>query len=118
MKIIYCLVVIILISACGNKKAEIVEEIKKVKGELGRAKLNQDSYQRASTHLRLYETSPKSVAYIYKEAIESDKKYLKEADPDILNNSRKLDSVALIWEDKVRDYTYRLDSLEMEYRKY
>lgn len=118
MKIIYCLLVIIVLSACGNKKAEIVEEIKKVKGELGSAKLNQDAYRNASTHLRLYETSPKSVAHIYKEAIETDKKYLRETDPQILNNPQKLDSIALIWEEKVRNYTYSLDSLELELKKY
>lgn len=117
MKYIYILVVTLLFS-CGNKKAEIVEEIKRVKIELGRAKLNQDAYRKAGTHLKLYETSPQSVAHIYKEAIETDRKYLKETDPEVLNNPKKLDSVALIWEDKVRDYTYTLDSLEMELKKY
>jgi pullulanase/glycogen debranching enzyme len=118
MKSFYYLLVISFSISCGNKKAAIVEEIKKTKGELGRAKLNQDAYSKASTHLRLYETSPKSVANIYKEAIETDKKYLTEADPEILNSPKKLDSVAMIWEAKVRDYTYSLDSLEMELKKY
>jgi hypothetical protein len=118
MKSFCYLLAIILFTACGNKKAEIVEEIKKVKGELGRAKLNRDSYRSAGTHLRLYETSPKSVAHIYKEAIETDKKYLKEVDSEVLNNPKKLDSIALIWEEKARDYAYRLDSLEMELKKY
>lgn len=117
MKCFYLLAVLFALG-CGNKKAEIVEEIKKVKNELARAKMNHGWYQSAGTHLRQYEMAPKNVAHIYKEAFETDKQRLKEADPEILKSSKKLDSVALIWEAKVRTYTYSLDSLEMELKKY
>lgn len=123
MKLFYLLFAIILVSACGNKKAAIVEEIKKVKSELGRAKLNQEWYYSAGTHLKLYETASKlnsmgQTAKIYKEAFELDKEYLKDADPEVLKSSMKLDSVALIWEAKVRTHAYTLDSLELELKKY
>jgi Na+/phosphate symporter len=118
MKLFYSLFAIILLSACGNKKAAIVEEIKKVKKELAVAKMNQGWYHSAGTHLMQYETAPKSVAHIYKEAFESDKEYLKGADPEVLKSSKKLDSVALIWEVKTILYSSRIDSLELELKKY
>jgi hypothetical protein len=118
MKYLCLLFTIYLLAGCGNKKAEIVEEIKKAKNELGKAKMNRDWYQSAGTHLRLYEHASKQTAHIYKEAFEMDKSYLKNADPEVLKSSKKLDSVALIWEEKVRTYTVQLDSLEMELKKY
>lgn len=118
MKYLCLLVAIYSIFGCGNKKAEIVEELKRAKNELARAKMNQGWYQSASTHLRLYETAPKQTAHIYHEAFEMDKEYLKGVDPEVLKSSRILDSVALVWEDKVRTYTIMVDSLEIELKKY
>jgi len=118
MKYLCLILAAFLFVSCGNKKAEIVEELKKAKNELGRSKLNRDWYQSAGTHLRLYENASKQTAQIYKEAFDMDKEYLKGADPEVLKSSKKLDSVALIWDDKVRTYTVQVDSLEMELKKY
>lgn len=118
MKYLCLLIAFYLLASCGNKKAVIVEEIKNVKNDLASAKMKQGWYQSAGTHLKQYENAPKSIAHIYSEALETDKAYLKDADPEVLKSSRKLDSVALIWEAKVRDYGYQLDSLETELKKY
>jgi hypothetical protein len=118
MKYLCMLFALYLLAGCGNKKAEIVEEIKKVKNELARAKMNQGWYRSAGTHLRQYENASKQTAHIYKEAFEMDKDYLKNADPEVLKSSKKLDSVALIWEGIIRAYTIMVDSLEIELKKY
>lgn len=117
MKLFYLLFAIILI-ACGNKKAVIVEEIKKVKKELAIAKMQHDWYYSAGTHLRQYENATKQTAHIYKEAFELDKEYLKDASPEVLNSYTKLDSVAFIWETRTWTYEARIDSLELELKKY
>lgn len=123
MKCLYLFFAITLLSACGNKKAAIVEEIKKTKNELAVAKMNQGWYYSAGTHLKLYETASKlssmhQTAKIYKEAFESDKEYLKDADPEVLKSSKKLDSLAIIWQAKAIIFAYRIDSLELELKKY
>lgn len=118
MKLLYFLFAMILISACGNKKAEIVEEIKKAKKELALAKMQHDWYYSAGTHLRQYENAGKQTAHIYKEAFDLDKEYLKDASPEILNSYKKLDSVAFIWETRTWAYASTLDSLELELKKY
>jgi hypothetical protein len=118
MKIIYCLLAIILLAACGNKKAEIVEEIKKVKNELAGAKIKHDDYRYAATHLKMYEQAPQSQKSIIKETVDTDRKRLSSESPEIVGDYKKLDSIALTWESKVRSYTNSLDSLELELKKY
>lgn len=118
MKPFYYLLAIIIFSGCGNKKAEIVEEIKKVKKELAQAKINKVNYQSAGKHLWQYENATGQTANIYKEAYESDKKYLEDEDPEILKSSKRLDSIALTWEVKAMLYASRIDSLELELKKY
>lgn len=118
MKYLYLFLAFYLLSSCGNKKAVIVEEIKKTKNALAKAKMNHGWYQSAGKHLNQYENATKQTAHIYKEAFETDKEYLKDADPEVIKSSSKLDSVALIWEDSVRTYNARIDSLEMELKKY
>lgn len=118
MKLFYYLLAIILVSACGNKKAAIVEEIKKAKKEMMLAKMNQGWYSSAGKHLWQYENATKQTAYIYKEAFERDKEYLKDADPEVLKSSKKLDSVAIIWQAKAIIFASRIDSLELELKKY
>lgn len=118
MKCLYLFLVIILLSACGNKKSAIVEEIKKVKKELAIAKMQHDWYYSAGTHLRQYENASKQTAHIYKEAFDLDKEYLKDASPEILKSYKRLDSVAFVWETKTWVYSARIDSLELELKKY
>lgn len=118
MKYLYLLIALFLLFACGNKKAVIVEEIKKTKIELAKAKMNQGWYQSAGKHLWQYENATKQTAYIYKEAFEKDKEYLKEANPEVLKSSKKLDSVAIVWYAKTIIYASRIDSLELELKKY
>ncbi len=118
MKLFYYLLAITLLSACGNKKAVIVEEIKKTKKELIQAKMQHDWYYSAGTHLRQYENATKQTAHIYKEAFDLDKEYLKDAKPEVLESYIKLDSVAFIWETKTWVYKARIDSLELELKKY
>lgn len=108
----YCLI------GCGNKKERIVEEIKKAKNERGQAKLNKGYYRAAATHLMQYNNSHEHSKSIYKEAFDRDKEYLKGASPEVLNDYKKLDSVALIWEWKWREAQLKIDSLEMELKKY
>lgn len=118
MKYLCFFFVINLIYSCGNKKAAIVEEIKKVQKELALAKMNQGWYSSAGRHLWQYENATKQTAHIYKEAFERDKEYLKDADPEVLKSSKKLDSVAIIWEAKSITFAARIDSLELELKKY
>lgn len=118
MKIIYCLLIIIVFSACGNKKAAIVEEIKKTKNELAAAKIKHDDYRYAATHLKMYEQAPSSQKNIIKETVDTDRQRLSGESSEIVGDYKKLDSIALIWESKVRSYTNSLDSLELELKKY
>lgn len=109
---VYCLI------GCGNKKEKIVEEIKQAKNERAQAKINYGYYDAAATHLRQYETAPTEQKAIYKEAFDRDVKYLKSELPEVLNDYKRLDSVALIWEMKAQDAQGRIDSLELELKKY
>lgn len=129
MKIIYCLLAIIIFSACGNKKAEIVEEIKKTQAELADVELNRKDYISASTKLQAYYTTLESSkkykskqmemdAQTYKEGYETAINHLKETDPEILKDKKKLDSVAFQCEIKANDLKHRIDSLELELKKY
>lgn len=118
MKYLYLIVAIFFVTSCANKKAAIVEEIKKVRNELARAKINYGWYNSAGTHLRQYENATNQTAHIYKEAFEMDKEYLKDANPEVLKSSKKLDSVAFIWQTKMWTYAARIDSLELELKKY
>lgn len=129
MKLFYLLFAIILI-ACGNKKAAIVEEIKKVKKELAAAEINRGAYSSAASRLQRYNLVAKSKrdnpnnkqiekeAQIYKEHYESELRNLKGVPQEILGDYKKLDSVAFIYERKTRDLKYKLDSLELELKKY
>lgn len=109
----YCLI------GCGNKKERIVEEIKEAKNELARAKINHINYKVAATHLLQYNNSKdQQTKGVYKEAYERTKGYLKGESAEVLNDYKKLDSVALLWEVMARDAQGKIDSLELELKKY
>src|SRR5688572_19281728 len=103
MKLFYLLFACYLLSSCGNKKAEIVEEIKKTKNELGVAQLNRGLYNRAANKLLILKMSSDASkkyrdnrqiqlqAEADKEAYEMAVKDLKEAPPEALNDRKKLD---------------------------
>lgn len=130
MKYFYHLLTIIILSACGNKKAAIVEEIKKTKNEWAEAEMNRGAYSSAASRLQRYNLAAKSSrdnannkqlekeAQIYKEHYESELRNLKGASKDILGDYNKLDSVAFIYERQTINLKYKLDSLELELRKY
>lgn len=130
MKYFYYLLPIILLSACGNKKAAIVEEIKKVKNEWAQAEMNRGAYSSAASRLQRYNLAVKASkdnpnnkqiekeAQIYKEHYESELRNLKGVPKDILSDYKKLDSVAFIYETNTRDLKYKIDSLELELKKY
>lgn len=108
----YCLI------GCGNKKERIIEEIKQARNERAHAKINYGYYDAAATHLRQYETASTEQKAIYKDAYDNDVKYLKSESAEVLNDYKKLDSVALIWEVMARDAQGKIDSLELELKKY
>lgn len=130
MKLFYYILSIILLSACGNKKAEIVEEIKKVKKEWAEAEMNRGAYSSAASRLQRYNLAAKASkdnannkqiekeVQIYKEYYESELRNLKNASKDIWGDYKKLDSVAFIYERQTINLKYRLDSLELELKKY
>lgn len=109
---VYCLI------GCGNKKEKIVEEIKKAKNEHAWAKLNHGNYKATATHLLQYNNSTGETKAIYKEAFDKDKEYLKGVPSEVLNDYKKLDSIALIWEWEALDAQKKIDSLELELKKY
>jgi|ERR1051325_8686325 hypothetical protein len=129
MKYLCLLFVIYLLAGCGNKKAEIVEEIKKTKNELAEAEMNRGTYSSAANSLQSYNTllddSKKynskqmaSQAQIYKEGYETAIGHLKGVPGYILKDHKKLDSAAVFWEWKSKDAKSKIDSLEMELKKY
>lgn len=129
MKIIYCLFVIILITACGNKKAEIVEEIKKTKNEWAEAEISRKQITSAANKLESYYSSLEASkkynskqmqmdAQVYKEGYEMAIQQLKGISPDTLKDSKKLNLVAFKYEMKANDLKHRIDSLELELKKY
>lgn len=130
MKYLYLLFAIYLLIGCSNKKAAIVEEIKKVKNEWAAAEMNRGAYSSAASRLQRYNLAAKASkdnsnnkqlekeARIYKEHYENELRNLKGVPQDILSDYKKLDSVAFIYERKTRDLKYKLDSLELELNKY
>lgn len=129
MKKLTFIAFILLLASCGNKKAEIVEEIKKTKNELYDADLNRRDYSSAASKLEAYhsmlEASRKYKskqmemdAQTYKNGYEVAIKHLKGVSPDILKDSKKLHSIALEYEMKTWGLKSRLDSLELELKKY
>lgn len=129
MKIINCLLAIILLSACGNKKAEIVEEIKKTKNEWYEADTKRADYNSAANKLDAYHSTLEASkkyrskqmemdADTYKKAYETSITHLNEVSPDTLKDSKKLHSIAFKYEMKASDLKRRIDSLELELKKY
>lgn len=129
MKFFYYLFVVILISACGNKKAEIVEEIKKTKIEFSEVDTKRHDYNSAATKLQAYYSTLESSrkykskqmemdAQAYKEGYETAISHLNGVSPHILKDQKKLDSIALEYEMQANHLKSRIDSLEMELKKY
>lgn len=129
MKLFYYLLAIIILSACGNKKAAIVEEIKKTKTELFEADISRRDYSSAANKLEAYRSTLESSikykskqmemdAQAYKEGYETAIKHLKGVSPDTLKDVKKLNSIALKYEMKTWGLKRKIDSLEMELKKY
>lgn len=130
MKNLTLVFVFAILVSCGNKKAEIVELIKKTKNEWYEAEMNRKNYNSVATKLLVYNNtlsdikrngqSPymKELVKIYKDAYETAASHLKDVSPDILKNQKKLDSIAFKYEMKTWDLKHRLDSLELELKKY
>lgn len=129
MKYFYYLLAIILFVSCGNKKAAIIEEIKKAKTELQEADMSRRNYSSAANKLESYYSTLESSrkykskqmemdAQAYKEGYETAIQHLKDVSPDTLNDVKKLNSIALKYEMKTWDLKHRIDSLELELKKY
>ena len=129
MKYLCLLLAFYLLISCGNKKAEIVEEIKKAKNELIEAEMNGSAYSSAAKRLKAYESMLESSrkyhskqmemdALAYKQGYEREIQNLKGVPHEILKDSKKLDSVAIFWEWRGKDTKRKIDSLEMELNKY
>lgn len=131
-KLTFILFTVLLLS-CGNKKAEIVEEIKKTKNEFYEAERNRGAYSYVATRLLIYNNTlssskktggqlMKEHAKISKDAYEAAIQQLKivspTVSPEILKSQKKLDSLALSYEMETWDLKHRLDSLELELKKY
>lgn len=129
MKSLTVIAFVLLMASCGNKKAEIVELIKKTKNEWYEASMKSSSYSYAASKLLAYNTSlsdskkygsqlMKDNAQMYKKSYETAIQDLRGVSPEILNSQRKLDSIAFKWADKADDLQRRIDSLELELKKY
>jgi len=129
MKYLYLLLASYWLAGCGNKKAEIVEEIKKTKSllldaEMQRSKLNSASTKLAAYHSTLeasrkYKSRQMEMdAQTFKEGYEVAVQSLKDVSPTILKDQNKLDSIALTYEVKTWGLQHKLDSLELELKKY
>jgi hypothetical protein len=130
MKRLTFIVLVLLAASCVNKKAEIVELIKKTKNEWYEAEMNRGNYNSVATKLLVYNNilsdikkngqsqQMKEMVKIYKDAYETAASHLKGVSPEILKSQKKLDSIALIYEMKTWDLKHRLDSLELELKKY
>lgn len=129
MKYFYYLLVSLLFISCGNKKAEIVEEIKKAKTELQEADMNRRDYSAAANKLKSYYSTLESSrkykskqmemdAQAYKDGYEMAIKHLQGVSADTLKDIKILNSMALKYEIKTWDLKRRIDSLELELKKY
>lgn len=118
-----------LFLSCENKKVEIVENIKKTKNELLEARMISKSYSYAASKLLVYNISLsdskkygsqqiKEYAQIYKKSYERAIQDLKGVSPEILKSQKKLDSIALVYEMKTLYLAHKIDSLELELKKY
>lgn len=106
MKQLIILVIVFAIYSCGNKKAEIVEQIKSAKDSVQLYK------NWASFYLLLGAEITKNGKPEY-----SDKRFLKEVPLYVIEN-KKWDSVALAKQVQAMIWKERVDSLEMELKKY
>lgn len=130
MKYLCLLLAFYLLSSCGNKKAEIVEQIKKTKNDWYEADMKRSAYLSAAKYLMSYEMETQYIKkfgssdqaqkqrQIYKEAYEGAIKELKDEPAEILKDQNRLSSIANKWEFKADDLKRRLDSLELELKKY
>lgn len=134
MKLYYTLLALLFIYGCGNKKAIIVEEIKKTKNEWYEAEMNRGTYNSVANKLLIYNNSladikrngsseqMKGIVKINKDAYEAAIQQLKTVSPNvsanILKDQKKLDSIALKYEMKTWGLKHRIDSLELELKKY
>lgn len=121
---VYCLI------GCGNKKERIVEEIKKAKNERAQAKLNHGAYSFAAKKLLAYTIAAEAYkrnkdnkqmemdTEIYRQSYETAILQLKGVPNEILIDQKKLDSASLFWELKTTDAQRKIDSLELELKKY
>jgi hypothetical protein len=129
MKSLTIIAFILLMMSCGNKKAEIVELIKKTKNEWYEASMKSSSYSYAASKLLAYNTSlsdskkygsqlMKDNAQMYKKSYEKAIQDLKGVSAEVLSSQRKLDSIAFKWASKADDLQRKIDSLELELKKY
>lgn len=128
MKFLTIVLVAIILVSC-NRKAEIVELIKKTKNEWYEAEMKRGAYMSAYKYLMGYESmlefskknkSQQSYldAQTYKKAYENAIKELKGEPIETLKDQKKLHSIADKWEFKADDLKRRIDSLELELKKY
>lgn len=129
MKYLCLLLAFYLLISCGNKKAAIVEEIKKAKNELIEAEMNRAAFASAANRLQSYQSMLESSrkyhskqmemdALVYKGGYEREIQNLKGVPDEILKDSKKLDSIAFVWEWRGKDAKRKIDSLEIELKKY
>lgn len=129
MKKLAIVLFVIILTACGNKKAEIVELIKKTKNEWYEAEMKRGAYSAAANYLMGYETMLKfskennskqsyADAQAYKKSYEKALKEIKGEPDEVIKDQNKLQSIAYKWAFKCDDLQRRIDSLELELKKY
>jgi len=129
MKKLTIVIFIVILTACGNKKAKIVEELKKTKNKLIETQMIGKSYSYAASKLMAYNVSlsdykkyggqqMKDNAQMYKKSYENAIQDLKGVSPEILKSQKKLDSIAFVYKRMTWGLAHRLDSLQLELKKY
>jgi len=129
MKKLTIIILVVLFTSCGNKKAELVELIKKTKNEWYEASMKRGAYSSAANDLRAYQTllefskknnSKQSYldAQTYKKSYENDIKDIKNESDEVIKDHNKLQSIAYKWAFKCDDLQLKIDSLELELKKY
>lgn len=106
MKYITILTLVLFTIACGNKKEEIVEQIKAYKDSFNLARNTENFYSLLGSELRQYG-----------KPVYSDKRFLKNVPQYVIDNNR-CDSAKSSWLIKKTNFEAKIDSLELELKKY
>lgn len=107
MRLLTTIIICVFVCSCGNDKAEIIERIRAQKDSLIIAEMTRDGYASAADHV-----------LGYKLLTGTDSAFLKKENYTEPVTFKSLDSVEIIWEYRAKKHKHKIDSLELELKKY